>query len=377
MSEVVALQKEVSHLKNKFQELTSIMIALNKEKNLDKLLAKIVYFARKFTNADAGTLYVCNKNQLEFSIVQNDTLKLDTNRPSKKFQWESIAIEEKNSGNVAINCALNKETINIDDVYTQTLYSVEGTKAFDTKTGYTSRSMLVVPIIEGDDEEVVGVLQLLNKIDKDDAKVTFTEDDSELIHSLAALCASALVRLKGETKKLRRINKWLERQKDQLEYLANTDQLTKASNRLKFNKELSKAYAITQERGGAFGFIIFDIDHFKKINDTYGHDVGDYVLQTLSQLIIKKLPKEHLFARWGGEEFVILVNSHDLQRATIIAEDIRMIIESYDFDHVKQITCSFGVSLLKKNENTQTLITRADEALYEAKRGGRNQVKSA
>jgi len=121
---------------------------------------------------------------------------------------------------------------------------------------------------------------------------------------------------------------------------------------------------------------MFDIDYFKKVNDTYGHDVGDYVLQELSRIILNNIRETDSFGRWGGEEFMLLLPYTSQEKIMEIAEKIRKTVQEHTFKDVKQITVSIGVTLYKKDEGISQLIKRVDIALYEAKSHGRNQVVS-
>jgi diguanylate cyclase (GGDEF)-like protein len=120
---------------------------------------------------------------------------------------------------------------------------------------------------------------------------------------------------------------------------------------------------------------MFDIDHFKAINDTYGHSVGDYVLQTLAQIAKENLREIDYLVRWGGEEFIIIAPETDLGRAKALAERIRTAIGNYRFDQTGKITISFGVTEFKENDTEDTFIRRADDAMYKAKEKGRNRVE--
>jgi len=120
---------------------------------------------------------------------------------------------------------------------------------------------------------------------------------------------------------------------------------------------------------------MFDIDHFKAINDTYGHSVGDYVLQTLAQIAKENLREIDYLVRWGGEEFIIIAPETDLGRAKALAERIRTAIENYRFDQAGKITISFGVTWFKESDTEDTFIRRADDAMYKAKEKGRNRVE--
>ena len=157
------------------------------------------------------------------------------------------------------------------------------------------------------------------------------------------------------------------------ELAANIDGLTNVANRLKLNKEFELAVSSLRPEE-SFSLILLDIDNFKDVNDTYGHLVGDSVLIKLSKLIKEHTRESDLFARWGGEEFMVLVRGVKINKAIEIAEYLRSIIEVEHFDEVNNITCSFGVSEYKYGDDINSTTKRADEALYEAKEGGRNKV---
>ncbi|QJB55873.1 diguanylate cyclase [Pseudodesulfovibrio sp. zrk46] len=162
----------------------------------------------------------------------------------------------------------------------------------------------------------------------------------------------------------------LEDERAHLEDEASTDPLTKALNRRSFLRQLGQMAA----SGASFSLVMFDIDHFKSINDTYGHDVGDAVLREISQLVRDNVRENDTLARWGGEEFMVLSKS-DMERAKRVAERLRHAVEIFSFTGVpRQITSSFGVALHEKGESADDLVKRADEALYEAKETGRNKV---
>ncbi len=155
---------------------------------------------------------------------------------------------------------------------------------------------------------------------------------------------------------------------------ANTDALTGIFNRMKFNKTLTSEITRAKRYKAPLSLILFDIDHFKQVNDTYGHLSGDNVLKHLAKLITINLRGIDIFARWGGEEFVVLAPVTPLDDAIQLADKLRNKIENYDFPEPKNITASFGVTTFRDGDNNITLVNRADEALYRAKHGGRNQV---
>jgi diguanylate cyclase (GGDEF)-like protein len=122
---------------------------------------------------------------------------------------------------------------------------------------------------------------------------------------------------------------------------------------------------------------MIDIDYFKNINDTHGHIAGDKVLKTFCNVVKAKIRNTDIFARWGGEEFIIVCPNTKLENALIIAENLRKLVKNTTFEGVKGITCSFGVAEFKQYETLDSLIKRADNALYTAKANGRDRVVKA
>ena len=120
-----------------------------------------------------------------------------------------------------------------------------------------------------------------------------------------------------------------------------------------------------------------DIDHFKDVNDTWGHNVGDEVLVNLTRLIQSKIRNTDALVRWGGEEFVILCGDTPIQNAQFLAEKLRIAIEGAQLIKQQQVTCSFGIAEMVAGEDPKRLFDRADKALYASKEGGRNRVTSA
>ncbi|MBF0541120.1 MAG: diguanylate cyclase [Nitrospirae bacterium] len=158
--------------------------------------------------------------------------------------------------------------------------------------------------------------------------------------------------------------------------LAMKDPLTDIYNRLKFFDALNEQVMRSQRYGHMLSLIIFDIDLFKNVNDTYGHPAGDYVLRTIADIVKNSIRKPDVFARYGGEEFVILLPDTKLDGAMDVAEKLRQEIECYRFHDVGRVTCSLGVSELHKDEDADLLLKKADQALYVAKQQGRNQVQT-
>ncbi|CAG0985704.1 hypothetical protein ARNL5_02829, partial [Anaerolineae bacterium] len=163
---------------------------------------------------------------------------------------------------------------------------------------------------------------------------------------------------------------------------AMTDALTGAYNRRFFDEMLKQQIALAKRRNESLGLVIADLDYFKKVNDTYGHIVGDQVLQQIARIMKNSIRSSDVLARYGGEEFVIVMPSTDLTNALKKAEGIREHIESVRFNvdtfgRSIQITISIGVaSFPEHGAEYDVLVAAADSALYKAKKGGRNRVES-
>ena len=153
------------------------------------------------------------------------------------------------------------------------------------------------------------------------------------------------------------------------------DELTQIHNRAYFNKELLKEMNTAFVKNGQLSLIFFDIDKFKIFNDTYGHQLGDVILKELASLVSKSIRKTDTLARWGGEEFIIILPDTPLDTASKVAQNLRLIIQNHTFKDRLHVTCSFGVGAYEKGELFDSLLTRVDKALYKAKEHGRNRVE--
>lgn len=173
---------------------------------------------------------------------------------------------------------------------------------------------------------------------------------------------------------LGKINESLIKKNAQIEYLASRDPLTNLYNRYKFSKLFELSHKAMVEREGVMSLVMVDVDFFKKINDTYGHGVGDMVLVGISELFLSLLREEDIVCRWGGEEFVILLPSTNMQNALFLAEKLRGRIEMMEIESVHKVTASFGVTQVRVDDDLKSAVDRADSALYGAKDAGRNCV---
>ncbi|MDQ1263013.1 MAG: hypothetical protein QG559_14 [Campylobacterota bacterium] len=179
--------------------------------------------------------------------------------------------------------------------------------------------------------------------------------------------------MKEHQEELHQINATLLNKNKQIEQIASRDPLTNLYNRYKFSKLFVSSYKMMLERENALSLVIMDIDYFKRINDTYGHNVGDEVLIYISNIILNALRDTDIVCRWGGEEFVMLLPSVNIENALSIAHKIRGLIKEQQVKHFK-VTASFGVTEIKEQDDLKSVIARADSALYEAKNSGRDAV---
>ncbi len=161
-------------------------------------------------------------------------------------------------------------------------------------------------------------------------------------------------------------------------HLVMTDGLTQAFNKRKLDEELAREYARAQRHQRPLSLILFDLDHFKEVNDTYGHLCGDFVLQQIARRTTEHLRPEQVFARAGGEEFVILSPEMEVEGSLELAEKLREEFESEAFRYAElevKITCSFGVAALDSGmQRPHDLYEAADKSMYLSKGGGRNRV---
>ncbi len=157
--------------------------------------------------------------------------------------------------------------------------------------------------------------------------------------------------------------------------LSEIDTLTKAHNRRAFEEAVEFLISNYKNKTGAFSIIMFDIDDFKKINDTYGHDAGDITLKKISEIVLNNIRQEDIFCRIGGEEFVLILKSVNIFDAFSVAEKLRKLIENtpihYDNFSIN-ITCSFGIAEFDKSDTKKSLFKKADLALYVSKTSGKN-----
>lgn len=197
---------------------------------------------------------------------------------------------------------------------------------------------------------------------------------------LGVLLVLAIIRLRSYRLKRsqERLKALVREQTKSLEQLANQDSLTLLANRRAFDEFLRQKVALTN--GDELGLILLDLDYFKEINDRYLHTTGDKVLKRVAQIITATARESDMVARWGGEEFAILLSKTDLTQLTTICERMRQALETADLHDLVSnlaVTGSFGAALHEPNETAASLLRRADKAMYQAKVKGRNRTEIA
>ena len=229
------------------------------------------------------------------------------------------------------------------------------------------------------------------KINKKTTEIANLDFESELsiknkdeIGDLGTNVNNISIKLKNSLNELKESNIQLDKDRKDLKILnkklveiSQTDPLTKLSNRLKVDQILKEELYKSEFRGKTFSVIIMDIDHFKQVNDIYGHQTGDEVLIEFAEILKQNSRQIDLVGRWGGEEFILILPDTNIEGALSMAGNIRDAINSFSFSKVGEKTASFGVGEYQKGYDLKSIIKMTDEALYLAKENGRNRIENA
>ena len=388
---------------NIYKRLIEIGLALSVEKDINHLLERILREAKEIVNADAGSIYFRTANEsLRFAIVLNDSLDIfQGGTSSEDVSLPQVELKdpggEPNMANIASRCAIEVKTIVIDDSYNSSEFDFTGTRRFDEMTGYRSTSFLTVPLKSFSDE-CIGVLQLLNAQDETGEIIAFPSQMQTVIEALASQASVAIEnrRLMDEQEALKvelekEVDSRTEQLKDALSKLSAThitlqevttiDPVTGIRNRQYFDDAFLQELRRAIRQRYDVSLLLLDIDHFKRVNDSYGHLAGDECLEGVAQAIDNMLNRpSDIVARYGGEEFVVVLPYVDEKKAIELAEQLREHIASQTFKadgHDLKISVSIGVAsgVPVELKDGRELISHADEALYRAKSAGRNQVQ--
>jgi diguanylate cyclase (GGDEF)-like protein len=335
-------------------DLIQIGIALTSERDLGTLLERIVAEARRFTRAEAGTLFLREGDLLRFAVVQNEPLarRYGEREMQRRVSAEALTLARPS---LAGFVAQSGQVVNLADVYALPSGSPYAFNwRFDARTSYRTRSVPVVPL-QDPSGHVLGVLQLINAVDADGNPVPFDVSYENLIRALASQAAVAIRNAK-------------------LEELSFKDALTDIYNRRYFELRLDEEAKRHLRFEQTLSIVLIDVDHFKQVNDRFGHGVGDIVLRETAQLLVNQSRSFTTVTRYGGDEFAVLLVNTPKPGAVAYASRMKGVIQRYPFAH-GPVTVSLGVAALPDDaREPDDLFAAADRALYDAKRDGRNSV---
>ncbi|MEE9537599.1 MAG: diguanylate cyclase [Desulfobacterales bacterium] len=337
-------QKEKEDLDKTLQNLSllySIGKAMNYISDLKKLLQFILGQAIEITSAEKGSLmlYEMETDRLDIRVVaglEDDAFQEKVN--NNEIKCRSFKPGEGIAGRVFVNAKpIVVNNIKEDDVFV------------DSDASYV-RSIVCIPMVVYND--VIGVINVTNKRHGKD----FTDEDVEMLKAVADQAAVAI-------------------NKAQLWDMAVTDSLTGLYVRRYFMVKLQEELLRAERYNNILSIVMADLDRFKNINDTYGHDAGDRVLKAIGKFLQQNIRDVDVIARYGGEEFVIMIPEAAEDAAYILSERIRKQFAELKLENFPQITISLGIATYPfDGTELEDLIKKADAAMYAAKRAGRNKV---
>lgn len=322
----------------------------------------------------ASTFGVALYNE-DKKIIQYQYL-IDNN---KRIEMHEVSFNSKTS--MAAKCLREKRIIVNNDVNNEYLHYIDNLNYINrTKNGDPMNSVIFCPLII--DNNLIGVMTV-QAFEKNSFKMLTIE----MVKALSSYAAIAInnaiksMKLLVEVKQRREIQQQLVDSNTKLIWLSENDALTDIPNRRKFDAIINEEWNKAKEKKSAISIIIFDIDFFKQYNDNYGHINGDNCLVNISKELSSSLIKNYFAARYGGDEFIIVLPDTELEEAMGYAENFRRNVEKlllyHEFSKIKDIvTITLGVSSVMPNDEITIteFIRQADDALYEAKNNGRNQV---
>lgn len=326
--------------------------------NAEELLEKIFFFMNEMVDTKDFSSTILLLTELGRTLANSERASFWYWDKAKKEYWTLVALDSpritvpEGSGIVGASIE-NNETILINSPYEDERFNPE----VDKQTGYQTRSILCIPVTNSRGE-VIGAYQAINKMD-DKGYWYFDERDQNRLTMAAVFCGKTL--------------------ESQILYSeSQLDQLTGLKNRRGYYEYYEKnihPYLLQQ----SCSVIMADIDFFKRVNDTYGHNAGDVVLKCIAAILRNSVGTAGEVIRWGGEEFVILMRGCAVSQAAVFAEQIRKRVETsicYFEDIPIRVTMSFGVKALQSDLSPEENVKGVDEKLYEAKASGRNRVVS-
>ncbi len=322
----------------------------------EELLEQIFYYMGQLVNEKDFSASMLLLTDLGRVLVNSERASFWYWDTRKKQYWTLAALDSQRiivpEGTGIVGASIqNNETITINNPYEDPRFNPQ----VDKETGYVTKSILCMPVTNTAGK-VIGAYQAINKLD-DEGESAFDERDVRRMALAAMYCGKNL--------------------ESQLLYQeAHMDQLTGLKNRRGFYEY----YEDVIEPGlqeHIFSVVMCDIDHFKNVNDTYGHNAGDVVLVHISSMLQEAMQEKGAVVRWGGEEFIMLLPDQTLKQAAGFAELLRKKVEASicTFEDLSlKVTMSFGVNELSRDKSSDENIKEVDEKLYRAKTTGRNKV---
>ena len=323
--------------------LNDVAVEIHSHIEMEHLLQDLVNISRRIVNAEMGSIVLLDeqgKNIKYFKV-------------SVPNQLGTFQIQDQPQGKGLLGAVIKKgQVIRLDNI-------TEDSRSIGLPPNHPPiRTLLGVPLITNSGT-ISGGLLLANKANDE----CFTLEDEEILLTITYQASVAIenARLYGH-----------------VQQLAITDGLTGLLNHKEFQRRLDENIEGSKRYHYTISLLMIDIDHFKQFNDTYGHQVGDYVLQTIATIIQTQTRTVDVCARYGGEEFAVIVRDDDTFNSLILAERIRSAVYAYPIKHDgirSQLSVSIGVACFPKDaDNAENFIKRADEALYMAKETGRNRL---
>jgi len=310
----------------------------------------------------------------EFGININYLLEIFKNH----YNFETILLFKKDLFKIMVTNYKNIMYANYSDEY----YSIkfrDNNSSIEKKNTVSVNDNVIkftVHTIKDNSNQTIGELVFIKNID------TYTNSIKQIKYLsigsaiILLLISFYLVRkiFSNYIKTIESYQKKLEIKNNSLLKLSNTDHLTQINNRKSIETILKNEINRSKRYSHPLSVILFDIDNFKKINDSLGHNVGDKVLKGMSKLVSSCLRETDYCGRWGGEEFIILLTETSLDAGYITSEKLRKCIHAHDFEDIKDVSCSFGIAELSPEDTYESIVHNADTALYEAKNNGKNRV---
>lgn len=336
MSEAALMTRETEVLKT----LLEVSRLISSNYPIPKVIKRICGKLRRLLGTDDCSIMILNEKSRQLAFSESSGLT----------RWEMKNIQFSLGEGVAGWVAKHKKPVLIADVRTDPRFKV----VQDQKR--SMESMISCPLMVK--RRVIGVVSLTTR----EKGHVFTPDELELVVLMSAHISLAL-------------------ENNRLYEISVLDGLTNIYNRRYLEQRLMEEVAYSKRYTKPLSVVLLDIDFFKNLNDTYGHQAGDHVLKTVSELLSDALREYDVVARYGGEEFAIVLPTTPKQKSATIAERLRVGVSEYDFrfkDHKIRCSISLGVaSFPEDGKDPESLIAAADAALYRAKESGRNQVALA